>query len=107
MNNYLIPANSKKGQLIFNVFRTFDLILVVIGAFITVALMIIFSGYDSLPMIFLKLLPLGISILLVIPIPYYHNILVFLQEAYIFITTRRTYEWKGWCVRSEFTEQQK
>ena len=105
-NNYMIPANSKKGQLIFNIFRTIDLVLVVIGAVLTGLLMIIFNGHDSLAMIFIKLLPLGVCVLLVIPIPYYHNVLVFLTEAYTFISTRSKFQWKGWCVKSEFADEQ-
>ena len=107
MNDYLIPANTKKGQLIFNIFRWVDLIILLIGAIISIVLMIVFSGYDTVLFMALKLLPLGLCIALVIPIPYYHNILVFIQEAYMFIISRRTYRWKGWCATSVFNEQQK
>ena len=34
--NYLIPANAKKGTLIFGIFTKFDLGLVGVGAIITV-----------------------------------------------------------------------
>ena len=39
MNNYLIPANSKKGQLILGMFRSFDLALLVTGVMITFVLL--------------------------------------------------------------------
>ena len=107
MDNYLIPANSKKGQLIFNIFRWSDLLLLIMGAFVTVILMFVFQGQDTLIMMFVKLLPLGVCLLLVMPLPYYHNVLVFVQEMYIFFTTRRIYYCKGWCATSGLDEQQK
>ena len=36
MNNYLIPANSKNGQLILNLFKPADLVILAIGTVITV-----------------------------------------------------------------------
>ena len=43
-NNYLIPANSKKSQLILNAFRGVDLMVMGAGAFLTLALMFIIPG---------------------------------------------------------------
>jgi len=106
MNVYLIPANSKKGQLIFNIFRLFDLMLLLAGAALTLILMFAISG-DKISIFFIKLLPLGIAILLVMPMPYYHNILVFLQEAVLHITSQRQYSWKGWCAADGVNEQKK
>ena len=77
--NYLIPANSKKGQLIFNVFRWIDLVIALVGGVFTLFFMFLLPG-DSLWLVFIKLLPLGGALLLVLPLPYYHNILVFLEE---------------------------
>ena len=96
MNQYLIPANSKKGQLIFNIFRPIDLIVLLIGALLTLTFMFALPG-DELGILVIKLLPIGISALLVMPIPFYHNGLVFLTEAYLFITSQKQYHWKGWC----------
>lgn len=96
MNNYLIPANSKKGQLIFNIFRWVDLIIVIIGALITLLVMFLVKG-DSLFALVVKLLPVGISLLLVLPVANYHNVLVFLQEAYLYFINQKRYHWKGWC----------
>ena len=103
--NYLIPANSKKGQLIFNVFRWIDLIIALIGAMLTLLLMFAIPG-DRLLLLVIKLLPLGIALLLVLPIPYYHNVLVFLEELVQFYMNTRVYKWKGWCVRHGFSEEQ-
>lgn len=107
MNNYLIPANSKKGQLIFNLFRGIDLIIVLIGVCVTTLLLFVIPG-DGLWSLFFKLLPIGISILLVMPIPYRHNVLVYLTSVfkYLFIEQKR-YIWKGWCVTDELNGQQK
>ena len=106
MHEYLIPANSKKGQLICNIFRWFDLILLLIGALITVVLMFALPG-DHFLMLFVKLLPLGGCVLMVMPIPYYHNVLVFLQEALLYFTSQREYRWKGWCATYGLDEQSK
>ena len=41
MNQYLIPANSKKGQLIFNIFRPIDLGVLLVGATLTLGFMFV------------------------------------------------------------------
>ena len=102
-NNYLIPANSKNGQLILNIFKPFDLIVLGIGAVITLILVFLFKE-DSLSILVIKLLPLGISCLLVVPIPYYHNVLTFLRELYIYSTSQNQYKWRGWCAKHGFEE---
>ena len=98
MNNYLIPANSKKSQLIFNVFRIIDLIILLTGAFITTMLMFIFKG-DTVKELAIKLAPVGICLFLVMPLPFYHNVLVYLQEVVIYFMNPRRYYWRGWCAR--------
>ena len=102
-NNYLIPANSKNGQLILNMFKPFDLIILGIGALITLIFLFIFQE-DTLLMIVIKLLPVTISLLLVMPIPYYHNVLTFLREIYIFYTSQNQYKWRGWCASHGFED---
>ena len=102
--NYLIPANSKKGQLIFNIFRWVDLIIVLVGGIVTLALMFAIPG-DGLLVVFVKLLPVGVCLLLVLPIPYYHNVLVLLGEVYYYLSNQKKYHWKGWCVKDGLTEQ--
>lgn len=102
-NNYLIPANSKKSQLILNAFRPIDLMIVGAGAFTTLILMFAISG-DGLVELIIKLLPLGLGLLLVVPIPFYHNILVFLREVYIFFSSQKTYVWRGWCAKYGFED---
>ncbi len=94
---YIIPANSKKSQLIFNVFRPFDLYGVLLpGVLLTTIFLFIFSG-DSIAEIVIKLTPIGISLFLVMPLPYYHNVLVYIQELITFFNSQRRYYWRGWC----------
>ena len=97
MNDYLIPANAKKGQLIFNLFRWEDLLILLGGAIITLVLAFAIKG-DGIIIMALKLMPIGISVLLVMPVAYYHNVLVFLKEAIKYFTSQNVFRWKGWCV---------
>ena len=98
-DGYLIPANSKKGQLIFNFFRPVDLIIFGIGCAISFILLLFFS-VGELWSVILVLSPAGIATLLVAPIPNYHNVLVFLTSLIQYMNNRRNYIWKGWCVTS-------
>ena len=98
MNNYLIPANSKSGQLILGIFTPSDLWLLSIGVLTTVILLA-FMPVDSLGTTRLVLSPGVLSALLVLPIPYYHNTLTVIMEIYDFYTSRRQYRWKGWCYK--------
>lgn len=93
---FMIPANTKKSQLIFNIFRTSDLILFGTGATFTLIFLFLFKGNTLIEMV-IKLAPVCITGLLVMPIPNYHNVLVFLQEMITFYNNRRVYIWKGWC----------
>ena len=106
MNDYLIPANSKKGQLMFGVFRPIDLGVLISSAFITVLLLFIIDGQE-LPILVIKLLPLALGVLLVVPVPYYHNVLVFIEEAIIFFMEPKRFPWRGWCARSEYGSEER
>lgn len=98
--NYLIPANTKKGQLILGIFRPIDLIIFGVGVLITVTFMTILPLSSTLVTI-IVLLPALVTGFLVIPIPYYHNMLIVISELIEFYTTQRNYKWKGWCVEHE------
>ncbi len=94
---YIIPANSKKSQLIFNVFRPIDLFGILLpGALLTVLFLFIFPG-DSISAIVIKLAPVSLALFLVMPIPFYHNVLVYLRELYLYFNSQRRYYWRGWC----------
>ncbi len=96
--DYLIPANSKKGQLYFNLFKGIDLAILLGGALITTFSLLLFQGGGIFAMI-LKLLPILISILLVFPVAHYHNVRVFLKEMYLYLVNQKRYDWRGWCIR--------
>ncbi len=98
---FLIPANSNKGRLIFNVFLPIDLIILGIGIIISFFALLIISP-DSLIGAIMLLLPALISGLLVIPVPYYHNVRIVLKECIQFFYQRRNYKWEGWCYQDEF-----
>ena len=100
--NYLIPANANRGKLILGYFRTIDLIIFLIGVGLTFFLLLIFQNEMSNTLIaILTLIPAGICTLLVIPIPYQHNILVVLQAMYSFyFVNQQRFIWRGWCYKN-------
>ena len=97
---YLIPANSKRGMLIFSVYRPIDLVIVLTGAIMTFALFFII-GADSFGLVILELLPALLGAFLTLPIPNYHNTLVLIREVTNYFKNRRVFVWKGWCVYDE------
>lgn len=98
---YLIPANSKSGQLLFGIFRPVDLIIFAVGITLSLLMMVIVSP-NSLATAIICLLPVGICSLLIIPVPNYHNVLVVISELILFCTSRRNYKWEGWCYKDEY-----
>ena len=105
MNDYLIPANAKKGQLIFNIFRWVDLIILLCGGLLTLILAISIKKESLLILVF-KLLPIAVAALLVLPVAYYHNVLVFLSEMFKFYTSKNVLKWKGWCATDDKNGEQ-
>ncbi len=103
MNLYIIPANSKSGKLIFNLFRPFDLILASVGLVVSILLILIVAPKTLLGAI-ACLSPGLICAFLVIPIPNYHNVLVVIQETINFFSNRRNYKWEGWSVKKDESE---
>lgn len=101
MNQYLIPANSKKSQLIFSIFRPFDLIMFALGIITTLILMAIIQTDDIIIMAFL-VAPAVITGILVLPIPYYHNVMGFFGSLLNYLSSRKRYYWKGWCVKNVY-----
>lgn len=100
--NYLIPANSKRAQLIFNIFRPVDLGIAITGALLTIIMFIIFRP-ENLWVAILTLLPILTCAFLVMPIPNYHNMLCVLNNIYRFyFVESQQFKWKGWCAKDEF-----
>lgn len=98
MDSFLIPANANRGKLLFGYFRPIDLIIFGIG-FVISFLLLMFLDLTSTLMAVLALLPVGITGMLVFPIPYYHNTLIVIQELIRFLNNRQRYIWKGWCYK--------
>lgn len=100
-NQYLIPANSKKSQLIFSIFTPFDLAMFGIGLGTTLLLMAVIRTTDIFTMVLL-VLPAIVTGILVLPIPNYHNVRGFLKSMLNFLGSRKQYYWKGWCVKDVY-----
>lgn len=98
--NYLIPANAKRGQYLFGLFRPVDLIIFGVGIVATLILVALMP-MDQTWAAVLAVAPGLICSLLVAPVAYYHNILQLIIELYTFFTSRRIYMWKGWCLTDE------
>ncbi len=105
MNQYLIPANSKKSMLIFGLFNITDLFIFAIGAGITLLLLMIIGPSETLDTI-LILLPALIAGLLVYPVPNYHNVRTVIKSVWEFFTNRQVFIWKGWCAKDAYSEEQ-
>ena len=95
---YLIPANTKRGKLIFGWFRPFDIALFGCGLLVSFILLA-FLPLANTWVVILILSPAFITAFLVMPVPYYHNMLNIIVELYEYLTNRQTYRWKGWCWR--------
>ncbi len=105
-NSYLIPANSKKSQLILGFFKPVDLIILVVGCVWSLVMLLLIPE-ATLLVIVLILLPALISAFLVMPVPHYHNILQLITNVVNFYTGRRQYYWKGWSIYERFNTNSK
>lgn len=94
---YLIPANSKRSMLIFGLFAPIDLIIFAVGAGLTIILMLTFQA-STLQDVFMILLPLLISATLVLPVPNHRNVWTLASNIYQYLSNRRTFFWRGWCM---------
>jgi len=103
MNGSLVPANTKKSMLIFSMLRPVDAIILGTGIGISVILLILLSNGGTM-ITLVACIPMIISLLLVMPIPNYHNTLVALQSIIRFYQERRKYIWRGWCVKDEYSD---
>ena len=103
-NNDLIPANSKKSQLILGFFTPLDLILFGSGCGLTLLLLMLIRNADVGIMI-LILMPAVITGFLVTPVLYYHNVLQFIVNVVNYVVSTKRYYWRGWCVRYESEDE--
>ncbi len=104
--NYLIPANTKRGQLILGFFTPIDLIIFLSGLGTTLLLVVILP-MDITWVAILAIMPGIVTGLLVLPVAYYHNVRQLIIEIYQYFTRRRNYVWKGWCFLDESESKSK
>ena len=97
-NNYLIPANSKKSMLILGFFTPVDLIIFSTGCAFTLIMLFLFNNKVEIGGLILFLIPALVTGFLVMPVPYYHNVLQLLTNIISYIFGRKRFYWKGWCV---------
>jgi len=97
-NQFLIPANSKKSMLIFSFFNVTDLIIFGSGCILTFIFLFIFNN-NTIENGVIILLPVIITGILVMPVPNQHNVRTFIGNVYTYFANRRTYFWRGWCMR--------
>lgn len=109
-NQYLIPANTKKGELILGIFsRTdyTDIIIFAVGVLVTLLALVFMSLFDNIDNVaaIIAILPAGIATVLVFPFPNYYNIRTALGELIRYYTSRQKYIWRGWCSKYEFKDK--
>lgn len=104
MNGSLVPANTKKSMLIMSMLRPIDAMILGVGISISVILLIIFSNAGTITTI-ISCIPMIVTLILVMPIPNYHNTLVAIQSILRFYQERRKYIWKGWCIYDEHKKE--
>lgn len=98
MGNYLIPANTNRGKLIFGLFLPIDLIIFGTGLLVSFLLLVILP-IDKLLFALIAMFPGCTAALLCAPVAYYHNVRQLITEMYkYFFVYRSKYEWKGWCL---------
>ena len=106
-NTYLIPANTKKSQLILGFFTPIDLAIFVVGCTVSLILLLLMSRSNNLGLLILMIMPALIATFLVMPVPHYHNVLQLITNVYNFYTNRRLYYWKGWSIYEKFGRDDK
>lgn len=97
MNNYLIPANSKKSMLLFGLFTKFDLCLFLAGVGLTLLLLVTLP-VEQIVFAVIAIIPALMAGFLVMPVPNYYNMRTLITSAIEFFMNQRKFKWKGWCV---------
>ncbi len=103
---YYIPANSKRSLLMFGIFKPFDFGMFVAGIFVSFILLLLIPTGSFISSIF-AIMPGAIVCFLVLPLPNYYNVRTFMSNAWRFYTIRQKFIWKGWCVLSEESREER
>lgn len=104
--NYLIPANTKRGQLILGLFQPIDVAIFGIGLAVTLVLVMILP-IENVWVAVLSISPGVVTGLLVLPVAHYHNVRQLIVEIYQYFTRRSRFVWKGWCFLDESERESK
>ena len=88
MNGYLIPENSKRGTLTFNIFRHIDL-WILLGDIGLLLLLLAIVPTTDLIAVTIALLSICICGLLAVPVPNYYNVLGVLGGICRFCTEKK------------------
>ena len=102
--NQLVPANSKKQQLIFGFLGKTDAIILGVGVVISFLVLTTIQTTTLLGII-IGLFPVLVTASLVFPIPNYQNCRILIVEIYKFYKNRRKYIWRGWCYSYEQSDE--
>ena len=97
MNQYLIPANSKRSMLILSLFAPIDLVIGGIGAGIT-SILIMIVKVETTTDILMVLAPVLIAAVMIIPVPNHRNVWQLTANILYYYTNQRKYRWRGWCM---------
>lgn len=97
MNQYLIPANSKRSMLILGLFAPIDIVILSIGGTLTLILLLAINA-ETIKDVLTILTPLLVSCAMVAPVPNHRNVWNLTANIYNYFSNRRTYYWRGWCV---------
>lgn len=97
-DQFLIPANSKKSMLILSFFNVTDLIIFGSGCLLTFILLMTINQ-NTIKSAVIILAPVLVTGILVLPVPNHHNVRTFIKNVYEYFANRRTYFWRGWCIR--------
>lgn len=97
-NQYIIPANSKKSQLILGFFTGLDLTIFIIGMSVSGIMLMLTNTKNIWAMVGMAS-PALIAAFLVAPVPNYHNVMTFIGNINRFYTGRKKYYWRGWCCK--------
>lgn len=102
-NQFLVPANTKRGQLIFGMFKPIDLIIFATGLGITFIMLIVLGnmGGKNSTLNIIAIIPALVAGGLVVPFNNYHNVRVAIGEIINFYSNNRNYVWRGWCSKYE------
>lgn len=102
-----MPKNFKRGQYYFNSFRGIDLVIGISGcliSFISILIyLLVFNGQSLLVIFGLMLVPGVFCVILVIPMPKYHNVMEMIKIFLQWSRKKRRYIWRGIIKYDDYT----